>query len=96
MSDIVKRLHAEERRHRDGVPSPRRDVADLMLAAADEIERLRALTAWPTHGCAVVRITADEYEAVKADLVLEDFLSNPSADWSLDLLNDSADARGQT
>lgn len=38
---IERRLRAEERRHREGVPGQRRDVADLLLAAAEEIEQLR-------------------------------------------------------
>lgn len=39
--DIELALRREERNHRDGLPAQRRDVADLLLAAADEIEVLR-------------------------------------------------------
>lgn len=42
MSRVEKQLRDEERRHRDGFPSGRRDVADLLLSAADEIGRLKA------------------------------------------------------
>lgn len=41
MTNLEHKLRVEERKHRDGFPSPRRDVADLLLAAADEINSLR-------------------------------------------------------
>jgi hypothetical protein len=41
MSELERELLIEERKHRDGFPSPRRDVADLLLKAADELKRIR-------------------------------------------------------
>lgn len=41
MGKLETDLRAEERRHRDGFPSQRRDVADLLLKAADKIASLQ-------------------------------------------------------
>jgi len=40
MSVIESALRAEEQKHRDATPSPRRDVADLLHKAANEVARL--------------------------------------------------------
>ena len=50
MTDIVERLRDYARRAFDGYPAPRRDAAEAMSNAADEIERLRAVVAQYEHG----------------------------------------------
>lgn len=74
MTDILERLQAEERQHRSGFPGMRRDVADLLLEAADEIERLRsevkALQENPailSSGAAPTVLLSDMQEAVFAE-----------------------------
>lgn len=43
MSELETRLRAEEKNHRNGFPGPRRSVADLLLQAAEELERSRII-----------------------------------------------------
>ena len=84
MTDIVERLRSYH-----ALNSP----VQNMREAADEIERLRAAQAWPSHGVAVVRISAPDYGDVSPDLILEDFCANPKTDWHIVLLNDPMGSR---
>lgn len=85
MSDIVERLLAEENRHVIGYPGPRRDVADLLRKAREEIttlhgamkaddERLR--TAGERVGlfadCDTADLMADEIERLRASLATKE------------------------